>query len=343
VAQAPHSTSDSDVEDGLRHAQALIDVVCRIAGADDLVDQRGTVGHLMLSKAIAAHDNAFLFEWLMRAFSFQGISDQVAESYMLKHGSVTWTELEDAVRSNPSCPRLMNYWTFDGCRYDKGSFSCSMPDHIDVCSLPRHPLRNGRLNQTAYSLYFFIRDVAGGDLVNWIDQQVEAERSTRIDVGGTAKRLIEPMSHIFGVSDKVVSMALSGLLMSASRTKPAWLLVGSALIAIDTLVHNFMHRTGILRRFDAEHPYGPRCYAKNGCADIVRLISARIDARRFNADYELDFPRFVQHAIWRFCASSGLSVCNGNVVNDKKPCENRFCRVFSICDHITLNAPKIIK
>jgi hypothetical protein len=36
-------------------------------------------------------------------------------------------------------------------------------------TLPNHWLRNGRLNQTAYALHLFIRDVAEGDLVGWID------------------------------------------------------------------------------------------------------------------------------------------------------------------------------
>jgi len=40
--------------------------------------------------------------------------------------------------------------------------------------LPKHNLRNGRLNQTAYSLFLFIRDIADGDLVGWIDGQLQA-------------------------------------------------------------------------------------------------------------------------------------------------------------------------
>jgi hypothetical protein len=35
-------------------------------------------------------------------------------------------------------------------------------------------LRNGRLNQTAYCLYLFIRDIADGDLIGWIDQRLQA-------------------------------------------------------------------------------------------------------------------------------------------------------------------------
>jgi hypothetical protein len=38
------------------------------------------------------------------------------------------------------------------------------PDHFPACPLPTHDLRNGRLNQAAYSLFLFMRDVANGDL-----------------------------------------------------------------------------------------------------------------------------------------------------------------------------------
>jgi hypothetical protein len=47
--------------------------------------------------------------------------------------------------------------------------------------LPKHPLRNGRLNQTAYSLFLFIRDIADGDLVAWIDRQL-AEPDDRTSI-----------------------------------------------------------------------------------------------------------------------------------------------------------------
>ena len=54
------------------------------------------------------------------------------------------------------------------------------------------------------------------------------------------------------------------------------------MIAIDTLVHNFLHRTGILARFNANHPYGAGCYRPGGCADIIAAVAERIDARQFN-------------------------------------------------------------
>ena len=77
-------------------------------------------------------------------------------------------------------------------------------------------------------------------------------------------------------------MALSGILIGAADIRPKWLQVGVHLIAVDTLVHNFLHRTGILARFKAAHPYGTGCYRPGGCADIIRLVASQIDARQFN-------------------------------------------------------------
>ena len=62
------------------------------------------------------------------------------------------------------------------------------------------------------------------------------------------------------------------------------------MIAIDTLVHNFLHRTGILHRFNAEHAYGPACSRPKGCAEIIGRIARRIDARRSNPIYPRVFP-----------------------------------------------------
>ena len=104
------------------------------------------------------------------------------------------------------------------------------------------------------------------------------------------------------------------------------------MIAIDTLVHNFLHRTGILHRLGADHPYGLGCYQRNGCADIIRWVSAAIDARQFNRSFPQVFPRFVQHAIWRYCAQSYFDICNGNRIDDRQPCQNGYCRLYWRCD-----------
>ncbi|MBV9828191.1 MAG: hypothetical protein JO001_21365 [Alphaproteobacteria bacterium] len=124
-------------------------------------------------------------------------------------------------------------------------------------------------------------------------------------------------------------MALAELLLSGDAKRPAWIEAGTVMIAIDTLVHNFLHRTGILRDLAAEHAYGSRCYAPNGCAPIIERIANKIDARRFNPAYPAVFPRFVQHAIWRFCAQTSFNRCNGNRIDDRAACEQLDCPVFT--------------
>jgi hypothetical protein len=287
---------------------------------------------------IRRRDTAAVFDWLMAALSYQGISDQVAYEYMERHGRTTWADIDQNLARGVRCPKLKSYWHFHGCRYDKVSRTCAEPDHIRRCPLPSHDLRNGRLNQTAYSLFLFIRDIADGDLIGWIDGQLATVNSppgpgrlTRM-----AAALIEPTRQIYGVSDKVLTMALSCILLGAPKKMGLWIEVGGAMIAIDTLVHNFLHRTGILARFNAKHLYGAACYRPTGCADIIAAVADRIDARQFNPAFPQTFPRFVQHAIWRYCSQSGLDVCNGNRINDAHRCGNTDCRVRPMCDRVVL-------
>src|SRR3712207_7796261 len=44
--------------------------------------------------------------------------------------------------------------------------------------------------------------------------------------------------------------------------------------------------TGILRRFEAEHAYGPLCYGAGGCAEIFEGLARQVDARAFNSRSE---------------------------------------------------------
>src|SRR5665213_489603 len=101
-------------------------------------------------------------------------------------------------------------------------------------------------------------------------------------------------------------MALADLFLAVGSERPLWLEAGLGMIAVDSLVHNWLHRTGILAQMGCEHLYGARCYGPNGCSDALFTFSALIDARVFNPNYPEVFPRFVQKAIWSFCAQSGL-------------------------------------
>jgi hypothetical protein len=293
-----------------------------------------------LDKAVANGHTPPVFDWLLSAFSYQGISDQVARSYMERHGTATWSEIEAALRLTPSCGKLRSYWHYEGCRYDKGSFTCSEADHIAACPVPRPRLRNGRLNQTAHSLFLFVRDIMGGNLIGWIDGQLEAATgSSIVDLEAARQEaLIGPLRNVYGVSDKVLTMALSSLLIGARGQRLIWFETGKAMMAIDTLVHNFLHRTGILEGCGAPHAYGSACYAQGGCAEIIRSVAARIDSRRFNPRFPEKFPRFVQHAIWRFCAADGLNMCNGNRIDDRKSCQITYCQLYLKCDRKPLKS-----
>jgi hypothetical protein len=133
-------------------------------------------------------------------------------------------------------------------------------------------------------------------------------------------------------------MALSALLMAAPKNMRQWAEVGVGMVAIDTLVHNFLVRTGILCRFDADHLYGPACYQPGGCADIIQAVAEVIDASQFNSRFPKTFPRFVQHSIWRYCAENRLDVCNGNRINDDTRCDNVYCQVRPVCDRVALHS-----
>ena len=274
----------------LGRATQLVKRVCGLAGYLTFLDDiREDLRRTGIQKAVARHDTPAIFDWLLTSFSYQGISDQVARNYLRQHGNASWAKITGGSKGKPPCLRLRSHWDFDGCHYDKTSFTCAEPDRISRCPLPRHHLTNGRLNQMAFSLYLFVRDIAEGDLVGWIDQRLACPRDS--DETGQ-ERLIGPLRHVYGVSDKILTMTLSGLLLGASEGHPTWFEVGKDMIAIDTLVHNFLHRTGILADCDSQHCYGVGCYAAGGCADIIQAVAVQIDAREFNPRYPTVFPRF---------------------------------------------------
>jgi hypothetical protein len=175
-------------------------------------------------------------------------------------------------------------------------------------------------------------------LIGWIDRQLlEANDPAGPDrLVRMRASLIEPLREVYGVSDKVLTMALSCVLLGAPKRMSLWIEVGGSMIAIDTLVHNFLHRTGILRRFKAEHSYGAACYRAGGCAEIIQRIAEHIDARQFNPAFPQPFPRFVQHAVWRYCNQNGLDVCNGNRIDDTRRCDNLDCQARLMCDRVVL-------
>ena len=321
------------------YAVNMVETVTWLAGRPDYLDDlRHTVASLKLFERSGQARSAWVFEWLGAAMSYQGISDAVARTYMADHGRPRWRAIAHGLNVG-SCPKLKSYWLFHGCAYRKSAATCAMPHLIATCPLPTHKFRNGNLNQLAYSLFLFIRDIAHGDLVGWIDARLaeaapgpEEDRLERM-----ATAIIRPLADVHGASNKVLSMALSDLLVVGNNHRPAWGQVGGALIAVDTLVHNFLVRTGILSRARASHAYGPQCYGPRGCAALLSKLSQDIDARQFNSTFPEVFPRYIQRAIWAYCAAEGLNVCNGNTIKDRRRCRNRECRLFASCDRVALH------
>jgi hypothetical protein len=284
-------------------------------------------------RAIAAHDDRVIFNWLLEAISYQGIADSVAASYMETHGTACGHTIAFELENEPDCEKLRSYWQFTGCGYRKTNASCNRQKLFKACPLPRLDLRNGSLNQAAYGLFLFMRDVCNGDFVAWIDHQLE---NTSTNGRHRGNCLIEPLRHVHGLSWKVLSMSLATLLLGGDANRSLWQSVGGDLIAIDTLVHNWLHRSGILRGLDAEHPYGPACYAEYHCSDIILRIACEIDGRAFNIEYPRVFPRFVQKAIWSFCAQQQLDQCNGHHIDDRHRCKKHSCILFDDCARLPL-------
>lgn len=332
-------------ESAFQYAISQLRRACALAGSADLIDDAViALASANVFGAIETHDNAALFDWLVGAISFQGIADSVAAGYIAQHGNVGFASVAQGLRTRQRCSKLQSYWLYRECGYRKGVSTCNLPSEFPRCPLPRHNLRNGHLNQAAYSLFLFMRDVADGDFVGWLDDQLFlADRLAPRRGQRLANAVVEPMRGIYGVSDKVLNMTLSMLLLAGDPLRERWRTAGASMIAIDTLVHNWLHRTGILKRLGAEHAYGSRCYAARGCASIIRRASCKIDARKFNPKYPRTFPRFVQYAIWRFCSQSGLAECNGHRIDDSNRCDNKPCALFSRCDRIALSPLAALK
>ena len=191
-------------------------------------------------------------------------------------------------------------------------------------------------NQAAYSLFLFIRDVCGGDFVGWIDARLAAADRGHGAARAASMRasVLAPLGHVYGIGDKLWSMILSEILLVGDSNRERWVATGASMMAIDSVVHGFLSRTGALARFGASHPYGLACYGPGGCAKVIEGLAARIDAREFNLAFPAAFPRFVEIAIWHFCAGWGRDICNGNRIDDRYPCTQVFCPAYRFCDRV---------
>ena len=98
----------------------MVHSVCCLAGSASLIDDvRAELRADGIATAIRRHNTATLFDWLVAALSYQGISNLVAAAYMEQHGSATWADIDQKAGQGITCPKLKSYWHFYDCGYAK--------------------------------------------------------------------------------------------------------------------------------------------------------------------------------------------------------------------------------
>ena len=230
------------------HFERVVRPALALASSNFLDDTAASLARAGIQEAVKRQDSEPIFDWLMILFQLQGISDAIAFAYAKKHGTIRWCDIASDLQSLPVCGRLKSYWHFHECGYEKSTRTCSEPSLLEHCPLPCFPMRKGRLNQTAYALFFFIRDICGGDFVHWIDDRLaEADPGlTNLHRAAIMRHaVLSPLTHIYGIGPKLWSMALADLLLCGDPQRERWVITGAGMIAIDSLVHNFLHRAGV--------------------------------------------------------------------------------------------------
>ena len=107
VDEQRHGDIRSHTNPNLAYAVKLVHATCCLAGSASYLDDiRADLRDCGISRAVRDHDTPVLFDWLVEALSFQGISDAVAAGYMDQHGSVRWADIAEALSRTPSCPKL---------------------------------------------------------------------------------------------------------------------------------------------------------------------------------------------------------------------------------------------
>lgn len=331
----------SESREAWRHCLAVVRPALLLAPQSYLRNVCDRLSADGIQAAVARHDTPVIFDWIVRLLARQGISNSAAEAFLERNGSPTSADIEERMAHSAFCPRLRSYWQFESCAFRRSAATCNSPHHLVDCPVATIPARKGALAEAAIAFRLFVRDVCDDDFVQWIDNRLAGADPGAGALGrGVMMRaaLLEPLTNVVGTGPKVWAMILAELLLGADPDRERWTTTGASFVAVDSLVHAHLRRTGILRRLDVKHDYGPACYAPGGCAEAIATLSERIDAREFNPTFPACFPRWVQFAIWWFCAADGWSICNGNHIDDRVGCRRLFCPADIGCDRLPLRA-----
>src|SRR2546430_1688222 len=108
------------------------------------------------------------------------------------------------------------------------------------------------------------------------------------------KALVRELVKVFGIAKKIIYMTFADLLIASDPERPRWRETGGSMVAVDTLVHNFLHRTGIHFRYGLGHAFGSTRYGPNGCERILDELAPTIDSRQVNSAFPAHFPRVIE-------------------------------------------------
>jgi hypothetical protein len=281
-------------------------------------------------------NNAKLFKLLIRYFKYVGGSDYVADAVWDKmNPKPTYHRLKKELAS-AKCPKLRSFGDFHECGYSKTNKNCNESKFLRKCPLPRYGMKNGKLNQMVFSVYLFLRDQCKGDFPGFVQGIVGAESLKQLkgmkedELGSAIRNLVGEMDQIFNVGPKLANMTLSELLSVKKVKGWDYSQLFPHMVAVDTLVHEFLHRTGTLKLYGLEHKYGESvCHSQNGCVGVINNISRQIDCKRYSEEYPEYYPRMVQVCIWKFCTDS----CNKN--NCKYDQLDDLCEFYDWCEHLS--------
>ena len=106
------------------------------------------------------------------AISYQGTSDHVAATYIERHGTISAWELRCRLNRRQLCPKLKDYWHYKNAATRRPGGLATSRRNIPAtpCSATTCAMA---VSTRPYSLFLFVRDVSGGDLVGWIDRQLK--------------------------------------------------------------------------------------------------------------------------------------------------------------------------
>ncbi len=333
----------------VEEARSVLLTLATLPGVgDQLGPLRQGMAKTGLAEALATADSNRVYDWLMNLLSLQGVSDAIALGYIATHGNADRATIRKHLAATRcACPKLAGFEAHLGCRYRKEAATCARPQHLRLCPVRKLPLRKGLLNVQAYSLHFFLHDVCDDDLAGFIDRQIVetkaeagehdqpgadrgSDRDTQTDAADwidmARARLIAAFSRVEGVSSKLANMILADILLGGRPDNPDWEAVGATCVVVDSLVHKFLDRTGILKACGATHGYGVACHRDHGCDGVIRQLARGIDASTLRPGYPAYFPRAIQAAIWIFCTASELDYCNAANVG-----KGRQCKIAGVC------------